>query len=72
MENNVQLDDLKKNDIIGYDKVLESFLYPYENSLLRGSQNERKFILYPLERRDIHNAHVNIINKSSVVREKRL
>lgn len=41
MENNVQLDGLKKSDIIGYDKVLESLLYPYGISLARGSQNER-------------------------------
>jgi hypothetical protein len=34
MENNVQLDDLKKSDIIGYDKVLESLLYPYGISLV--------------------------------------
>lgn len=69
MENNIQLDGLKKSDIIGYDKVLESLPYPYEISLACGSQTrENSFDIR--SKRDILNAHVKFINKSSVVREK--
>lgn len=41
-----------------------------KTSLVCGVSSERKFIWYPLEKRDILNAHVKFINKSSVVREK--
>lgn len=67
MENNVQLDVFKKSDIIGYWKVSRVSMYSSYITLRNGvsSEAENSFDIHR-RKRDILNAHVKFINKSTV------
>lgn len=62
----------REKDVIGYDKVLESPMYPHKflSALYITGVSKASRHIRTAEKRDSLNAHVKFINKSTVLREQ--